>query len=124
MNDHVDLDLPLHSRHASTVRAVTASTAADAGFSVDDIDDLRLGVNESIAVLTDVDEAADGRLHVRFECRPGEVRVTSQRVGHPEPLTDGDLDVLARKILDAVVDEYAVDAGGAMTVVKRVHVGD
>ncbi len=122
MSDHVDLDLPLHSRYASTVRAVTASMAADAGFSVDDIDDLRLGVNEAIAVLTDVDDADGSRLKVRFECNTGEVTVRSNRLGDIAPMVDADLDALARKILDAVVDEYAVDDDGVMTVVKRVDV--
>ena len=122
MSDHVDLDLPLHSRYASTVRAVTASMAADAGFSVDDIDDLRLGVNEAIAVLTDVDDGGAARLKVRFECNAGEVTVRSNRAGDVVPVTDGELDALARKILDAVVDEYRVDGDGVMTVVKRVDV--
>lgn len=124
MSDHVDLDLPLHSRYASTVRAVTASMAADAGFSVDDIDDLRLGVNEAIAVLTDVDESTEHRLKVRFECDRGQITVRSERLGGADPMTDDDLDVLARKILDAVVDEYDVDGAGVMTVTKRVDVAD
>lgn len=124
MSDHVDLDLPLHSRYASTVRAVTASMAADAGFSVDDIDDLRLGVNEAIAVLTDVDESIEHRLQVRFECDRGQITVRSQRLGGADPMTDDDLDVLARKILDAVVDGYDVDDAGVMTVTKRVDVAD
>ena len=55
MAEHVDIDLPLSPRHASTVRAVAASVGADVGLSVDQIDDLRLGVNEAIAILTDVD---------------------------------------------------------------------
>ena len=37
--DVVRLDLPLHHRHASTVRVVAASLAADLGFSVDEIED-------------------------------------------------------------------------------------
>ncbi len=124
MSDHVDLDLPLHSRYASTVRAVTASMAADAGFSVDDIDDLRLGVNEAIAVLTDVDDSDDTRLKVRFECDRGQITVRSERLGAADPMTDDELDVLARKILDAVVDDYDVDGTGVMTVTKRVDVAD
>lgn len=124
MSDHVDLDLPLHSRHATIVRAVTASIAADAGFSVDDIDDLRLGVNEAISVLTDVDDVGDGRMVVRFRRTLGEVRVAAWRTGRADVVAPADLDDLAKKILDAVVDEYDVDDGGAMTVVKRADVGD
>jgi anti-sigma regulatory factor (Ser/Thr protein kinase) len=119
MSEHVDLDLPLHPRHAATIRAVTASLAADAGFSVDEIDDLRLGVNEAVSVLTDVDAGPDARLHVRVDPGPGSVTVTSARRGVAEQVVSADLDDLAGRILRAVVDEFGIDDAGAFTVVKR-----
>jgi anti-sigma regulatory factor (Ser/Thr protein kinase) len=122
MAEHVDLDLPLVPRHAATVRTVAASLAADAGFSVDAIDDLRLGVNEVVAVLTDVDISADGaaRLLVRFELADGEIAAELQRTGVPTALTGDDLDDLATRILRAVVDEFGIDDAGVCRVVKRV----
>ena len=42
----VRLQVPSRDEFASTVRVVVASIGADAGFSVDDIDDLRLAVSE------------------------------------------------------------------------------
>jgi anti-sigma regulatory factor (Ser/Thr protein kinase) len=118
--DHVELDVPLASRYASTVRAVAASVGADLGFSVDDIDDLRLGVNEAVSILSDVDDASDGRLHIRFETGSDAVTVRCSRRGIDEPVLEDDIDVLARRILDAVVDEYSVDGTGQITVVKRL----
>jgi len=117
--EHVDLEIPLHTRYASTVRAVAAAVCAELGFSVDAIDDLRLGVDEAVSVLSDVDADPDARLMVTFE--PGERAVTVRctRLGVDEALDEGDIDVLARRILDAVVDEYTVE-GGTFTVVKRV----
>lgn len=120
MADHVELDVPLASRYASTVRAVAASVGAELGFSVDDIDDLRLGVNEAVAILSDVDDPGDGRLHIQFETAAGAVTVRCSRRGVDEPVLDDDIDVLARRILDAVVDEYSVDGSGQITVVKRL----
>jgi serine/threonine-protein kinase RsbW len=117
--DHVELDVPLASRYASTVRAVAASVGAELGFSVDDIDDLRLGVNEAVSILSDVDDAAGARLHIRFESGGGAVTVRCSRRGVDEPVVEDDIDVLARRILDAVVDEYSVDSAGQITVVKR-----
>lgn len=119
MSEHVELDLPLTSRYATTVRAVAASMAATLGMSVDDIDDLRLGVNEAISVLTDVDDPTDGRLHVRFTVDPHMISVTVDRRG----VDTGDpveIDVLAQRILGAVVDEYSLDAEGVFLLVKRV----
>lgn len=116
--DHVELDVPLSSRYASTVRAVAASVCAELGFSVDDIDDLRLGVNEAVSILSDVD--GDGRLHISFEASDGAVMVRCSRRGVDRPVVADDIDVLARRILDAVVDEYSVDEDGRITVVKRL----
>lgn len=119
MAEHVDIEIPLHARHASTVRAVAAAVCADLGFSVDAIDDLRLGVNEAVSVLSDVDAAPGARLRITFETEDSTVTVRCTRRGVDEELHDDDIDVLARRILDAVVDEYSV-AGGTFTVVKRV----
>jgi hypothetical protein len=47
------------------------------------------------------------------------VTVRCTRRGVDDELHDGDIDLLARRILDAVVDDYSV-AGGTFTVVKRV----
>lgn len=119
MAEHVDLEIPLHTRHASTVRAVAAAVCADLGFSVDAIDDLRLGVNEAVSVLSDVDDVTGARLRVTFEPGDRMVTVRCTRLGVDEVLDEDDIDVLARRILDAVVDEYTID-GGTFTVVKRL----
>ncbi len=108
--EHIELDLPLHVRHASTVRLVAGSVAADSGFSVDAIDDLRLAVNEVVSVLADVDDATAGRLSVSFSFAAGLVRVEARRRGIDEPLSAADIDPLATRILGAVTDEYFVDS--------------
>ena len=120
-HDHVDLDLPLTSRFAATVRAVAASVAASVGLTVDDIDDLSLGVNEAVSVLTDVDPdvAIGARLRVRFEVHSHDIVVVAWREG-TDPVTSLDLDDLARRIMDAVVDEYDIDRSGAVRLRKRV----
>ncbi len=121
MADHVELDLPLAARYASTVRAAAASLAAGLGLTVDGIDDLRLGVNEAISVLTDVDEVAGGRLHVRFDTSDDAIVVTASRRGVNDA-DDVELDVLARRIMEAVVDEFDVDESGAVSISKRLVV--
>jgi anti-sigma regulatory factor (Ser/Thr protein kinase) len=117
--EHVDIEIPLHTRHASTVRAVAAAVCADLGFSVDAIDDLRLGVNEAVSLLSDVDAAPGARLRITFEADDSVVTVRCTRRGVDAELHEDDIDVLARRILDHVVDEYSV-SGGTFTVVKRV----
>jgi serine/threonine-protein kinase RsbW len=120
----VELDLPLRHRHASTVRVVAASLGADAGLTVDEIEDLRLGVNEAVSVLADVDAADSARLRVRFEIMGKGMTVTARRSGVAQALSIDDIDALAVRILRAVVDEFRVDDDGAFVVVKNALARD
>jgi anti-sigma regulatory factor (Ser/Thr protein kinase) len=120
----VELDLPLQHRHASTVRVVAASLGADAGLTVDEIEDLRLGVNEAVSVLADVDATAAARLRVRFEINDQAMTVTARRTGVDQSLSIEDIDELAVRILRAVVDDFRVDHDGAFVVVKNALARD
>ena len=109
--DVIIVDLPLSARQAATVRVVAASLAADCGFNIDEIDDLRLGINEAVSIMTDVEAPSVARLIVEFTVEPKSIAVTvrrSQVVG-----LDGDepIDELARRILGVVVDSFAISDG-------------
>jgi anti-sigma regulatory factor (Ser/Thr protein kinase) len=120
MSESVVLDLPLHLRHASTGRTLGASLAADNGFSLDAIDDLRLAVNEVISVLADVGGPRPaGRMRLRFDLSAAQITVAGHRNGEVEPLRPDALDALASRILAAVVDDFSIDADGVFTIVKR-----
>jgi hypothetical protein len=105
----VSLTLPLDLRHASTARMVAASLAADAGFSVDEIDDLRLGINEVVSVLAD-DPSSDSnaKLTIEFLVGAGHVEAT---VARSDGAGTAVLDDLAQRILDAVTDRYEYERG-------------
>lgn len=124
MGEQVQLEIPLTARYATTVRSVVASVAAALGMSIDDIDDLRLGVNEAISVLTDVDDAdldpAGGRLHVRFDTDPTTITVSAYRTGVAPTAPVAEIDPLAQRILSAVVDEFSIGDDGVFLLVKRV----
>src|SRR5215207_7661688 len=88
--DVVEVILPLEHRHASTVRVIAAALGADAGFDVDEIDDLRLGVDEAVAAIVAASpdhsargangsEATRARLVLHFETEPGAVTVRATR---------------------------------------------
>jgi serine/threonine-protein kinase RsbW len=117
-SDVVVLDLPLHHRHASTVRVVAASLAADLGFSVDEIEDLRLGVDEAVSVMADVEADAEARLHLRFESADSSITVRITRSSVERPITADEVDGLAVRILTAVVDRFEV-SDGSFIVSKR-----
>jgi anti-sigma regulatory factor (Ser/Thr protein kinase) len=117
----VRLQVPLRDAFASTVRVVVASIGADAGFSVDDIDDLRLAVSE---VFSSFDTRANSDAVVDLAARATigpdrtgvEIRLATSAGGVPAGTID--LDELATTIIRAAVDEFRIDAG-VVTLVKR-----
>jgi serine/threonine-protein kinase RsbW len=123
-DDAVVLELPLHHRHASTVRVVAASLAADIGFSVDEIDDLRLGVDEAVSVVADVDADRSARLHLRFLVSTDAITVFVTRQGVSERVMRDQVDDLAVRILRAVVDRFEVADDGTFVVMKRLATHD
>ena len=124
MGEHVQLEVPLTARHATTVRTVVAAIASAIEMSIDDIDDLRLGVNEAISVLTDVDDddldPDGGRLHIGFDTEPDQITVSAHRTGVAASTPVAEIDVLAERILTAVVDEFSIGADGVFLLIKRV----
>lgn len=124
-DDAVVLWVPADARHAATARVVAASLAADLGFTVDEIDELRLGINEAVAVLADeadgsdeADRERDARLEVEFHASSAptaRIDVTVRRVGD---VTTPALDDLADRILGAVVDHHEL-VGTAVRLSKR-----
>lgn len=98
----VRLDIPAGPRHVVVARVVAASMAADAGWSVDDIDDVRLALDELLGVLVD---AGENGARVRVEM------VVEGDALHVHGTLDGassaaSADELSRRIIDAVADDY------------------
>lgn len=116
--DVVTLSVPASPRHAATARMVAASLAADAGFDVDEIDDLRLAVNEAIAVMTDdLDDTGDDhdatavRVEIEFRASGSAIEVDLRRTGTAAEIGPDALDDLATTILSAVVDHHEIVDG-------------
>ena len=116
MSDHpadntIELILPARVDMAATLRLLSASLGADCGFSVDEIDDVRLALNE---VFTSAAETA-GANRISITFRPGhhrlEVMVFMVGPGRIE------LDDLATRILESVADAYH-DLEGTLTFTK------
>jgi hypothetical protein len=90
---------------------VAASLAADAGFSIDEIDDVRLGLNEAVAVLTDgasAPEDAGAALEIEFRVDGRALELVVRSTGDHAAVEP---DELAGRILDAVMDRYEYSAG-------------
>ncbi len=111
----IEIEVALRSERASTVRVVAASLAADAGFSIDEIDDLRLAISEVFSMM--VEASPDGRARISFTVVESEVRANISTVGSSVAI---EVDDLGASILSAVVDEFVVD-GSSVRLVKTAQ---
>ncbi|GAB2486593.1 ATP-binding protein [Jatrophihabitans fulvus] len=121
--DVVEVRTPADVAYVSTLRLTAASLAARCDLTIDDIEDLRLAVDEACSLLLPhAATTADGRgtLVARFEVGSGELRV------HTTVVTDGvaepDRDGFAWTVLGALASEIDVQAASdrlTISVVKK-----
>lgn len=112
-DNRIDVTIPLRNEFAATIRMVAASLGADAGFTLDEIDDFRLGLSEVFAVLTD--EHQNERAIASFEISPGQLSATLSVSGSEGAI---ELDQLASSILASVMDSIDNTERG-ITMTKR-----
>jgi serine/threonine-protein kinase RsbW len=74
--DTVLLTLPANSVYLSVLRTATAGLAARLHFTLDEIEDLRIAVDEACAMLLNGEELPDAELHCRFTLTADEIAVT------------------------------------------------
>jgi serine/threonine-protein kinase RsbW len=110
--DHFEVIVPLRTRYASTLRIIAASLGAEAGFSVDEIDDLRLALDEVFSMLAEHHEG--GRVRTTF--RVDGPQLTAQLTLESGPI-GARPDDLAANILRSVVDRYEF-ADDSVTLTK------
>ena len=121
-NDNVVLSVPARAEFARTVRLAGAELAARAGMCIDDVDDVRLAVDEAFLFATE--RAADSTVTFSFTLSAGSIEML---VG-PVPAIHDDSDDgeqgerYARFILESICDEYEAvehEGGTYIRLVKR-----
>ena len=86
---------------------IAASLGADAGFNVDEIDDMRLALDEVFSLLAD--RHAGDRVRTAFRLDDGQLIVVLTLESGP---VDVEPDDLAANILRSVVDRYQFTSAG------------
>jgi hypothetical protein len=134
--DHVELTLPARPDLLVLARMTLGAVAARADMPVDDIEDLRLAIDE--LCLSAVGDSREGRLELRYEWDPSEMVVSCtfrpsdngattdadwSEIEVPDPFGALPTDLSAR-ILDALVDEHGREQvdGGERTWFKKRQV--
>ncbi len=111
--DVVELSIPVQADLVVLARLTAATVASRSSFDVEEIEDLRLAVDELCVSL--VGEERDGRLALRFVRGAGDIEVSCTY--HPDAAADRapggpSADGLSARILDALVDEHGRDDHG------------
>lgn len=114
IDDTIEVVLPARTEFAATLRVLAASLGADLGFSVDEIDDLRLALNEVFTSAADTGRPE--RISVSFRPDTGRLDVMAYIVGAEV----FDLDDLALTILRSVVDEVSI-TGQTISFAKQAR---
>jgi hypothetical protein len=100
----VTVTIPARSSFIGLARVTAASLGAELDLDIDQLDDLRLALNELVAALIEVAED-DATIAVEYTLADDELSVSGR-------LSAGDgatLDDLSRQILGVVTDAYHLD---------------
>lgn len=105
----VRLLIPSSVRHLRLARVTASTMASDLSFDLQDIEDLRVAVDE-LAALAIEDCPPDAVLELRFDAVDGGLRIngTIAAPGLPAPT----LHPVARELLGLVADEYTFSPDG------------
>ena len=99
------LQVPAVPSSLRLARLTASSLAADLDWSLDDIEDLRIAVDELTAAV--IDGAQGATLELEF-AQDGEALLVAGACACPTPL--GELDPLALELLDLTTDRFTVDS--------------
>ena len=104
----VSLTVPARPEYLRLVRLAAADSGARADLSIDEVEDLRIAVDELTYALIG-DDPADEPLTLRSPRRRASSRSRAACASRGEPAVVSEL---SRAIIGAVVDEYDVEDGG------------
>lgn len=114
----IELTLPADARLVRLARLVASGVATAAGFDVEEVEDLRIAVDELCGALV---EGGNGDpLELRFELGQEEVHVAGTTSSSGIEQLDEQRIALSRQILDVVVDSHDVNADDG-TLRVRLH---
>lgn len=106
MTDAVVLTVPATSRYIALIRTATAAACAQAQFTVDRLDDLRLAIDEACALLVaDAPPGAELRAEFRVSGNQLDVQLRAESTTGTTPSTN----TFAWTVLAALVDDVTAD---------------
>lgn len=112
----IELTIPADPRLLRLVRLVASGLASTAGFNVDELDDLRIAVDEAVTALL---EGGDGSsVPMRFDVDGAQVAMTGTTPASSSDPLDADRLEISTQILAAVCDEHDLRVDGGELYVR------
>lgn len=117
----VAIKIPASPAYLHVIRLIAAGLASRLGFTIDEIEDLKIAVDELCAYLTGA-QGREGELQVKFQVHDDRLEI--QGLGHfaPGQKVRTDLTEFSRMILETVVDSASLeqfDGSPTFTLTKR-----
>lgn len=108
-----ELRLPAHNSSLRLARLVVSGVAADASFTVDEVEDLRIAVDEACAAFLPGDHDVAGELVVEVDLQVGSDRAGNTLLVRVSslPRSDAVIDPVPALLLDHTTDGWSVVDG-------------
>jgi serine/threonine-protein kinase RsbW len=100
----VAVRIPASPRYVHVVRIIAAGLGSRLGFTIDDIDDLKIAVDEVAAYITGT-QGRQGTLQITFNIHADRLEITGTAHLEPGEKVRSELTAFSRQILDTIVDE-------------------
>ncbi|MDQ3878176.1 MAG: hypothetical protein M3290_07495 [Actinomycetota bacterium] len=111
--DEITLRIPASPAFVQVVRLTAASLASRLGFSIDDIEDLKIAVDELSAYMTGA-QGRDGTLEIAFRIDDDRIHITGVGRFVPGVKVRTELTDFSKQILDTVVDDASLSQSDGM----------
>ena len=115
--DRVAVTIPSSPQYLQVVRLVAAGVASRLKFTLDDIEDLKIAVDELCAYLTGA-QGRDGTLHITFTVHDDLIEIEGTGEFTPGDKIRTDLTDFSKVILETVVDSASLEKTDGVPVFK------
>lgn len=106
--DKVSISIPASPAYVQVVRLIAAGLASRLGFTIDEIEDLKIAVDELCAYLTGT-QGREGSLDLAFHINGNNLQIQGKGRLAAGQKVRTELTEFSRMILDTVVDEATLD---------------
>jgi serine/threonine-protein kinase RsbW len=117
--DTITVRVPAQPQYVQIARLISAGLASRLGFTIDDIEDLKIAVDELAAYLTGV-EGRTGTLEFAFDVHDDRIEIRGFGRFADGTRVRTDLTEFSRVILETVADEASLEQADGVPMFKLV----